>query len=221
MTRIVLVRHAETVWHAENRYAGLSDIALTPRGYEQAARLAGWAADAGLGAIWCSPLLRARETAAAAGRAAALEPWIDARLCELDYGRGEGLTRAQMRERFPGALDAFYADPVAHHLPDGEDPRCALRRALAALDALACEHPAGRVLVVTHSSLIRLVLCHYLGVPLSRYRRLFPLAHHVAITEVRLDGAHASLLQFNAMLASATAATGCLAKRAPHGAFRR
>ena len=67
MTRIVLARHGETAWHAENRYAGRSDVALTPRGHEQAELLAGWAARAGLSAIWCSPLGRAHETAAAAG----------------------------------------------------------------------------------------------------------------------------------------------------------
>ena len=44
MTDLVLVRHGETVWHAENRYAGVSDVALTPRGaIEQAGQLAAWA----------------------------------------------------------------------------------------------------------------------------------------------------------------------------------
>ena len=44
MTELVLVRHGETEWHADNRYAGRSDVALTPRGHEQAADLARWAA---------------------------------------------------------------------------------------------------------------------------------------------------------------------------------
>ena len=42
-TRVVLARHGETVWHADNRYAGgSSDIDLTERGREQADLLAGW-----------------------------------------------------------------------------------------------------------------------------------------------------------------------------------
>ncbi|NUT12685.1 MAG: histidine phosphatase family protein, partial [Nonomuraea sp.] len=54
MTDLVLVRHGETVWHAENRYAGTSDVDLTERGRDQAAMLAAWAAEAGLAAVWSS-----------------------------------------------------------------------------------------------------------------------------------------------------------------------
>jgi broad specificity phosphatase PhoE len=59
MTDVLLVRHGETVWHAENRYAGTTDVALTDHGREQARALGGWARDAGLSALWCSPLSRA------------------------------------------------------------------------------------------------------------------------------------------------------------------
>ncbi len=200
MSLVVLVRHGESVWHAENRYAGRSDVALTPRGREQAELLARWAARADLEAIWCSSLTRARETAAAAARASGLEPRVDARLVELDFGRGEGLTTAEMREEFPDALRRFHQDPVAHHLPEGEDPRRAVARAVACLEAVARAHPYGRVLVVAHTTLIRLTLCRLIGVPLGSYRRLFPSLRNVAITEIRLDGHGASLLQFNAPL---------------------
>ncbi|MBK6043561.1 histidine phosphatase family protein, partial [Streptomyces sp. MBT55] len=42
-TRLLLVRHGETEWHAENRYAGVTDVALTPRGVAQATDLRAWA----------------------------------------------------------------------------------------------------------------------------------------------------------------------------------
>ena len=200
MTRIVLVRHGETVWHAENRYAGRSDVALTPRGREQAERLAEWAAGAELEAIWCSSLSRARETAAAAAIASGLEPRVDARLCELHFGRGEGLTTAEMCQRFPQQLEAFHADPVAGHLPDGEDPRAAVARAVACLQDVTREHPHGRVLAVAHTTLIRLLLCHLLGVPIANYRKLFPFVRNVAITEIRVNDDETSLLQYNAPL---------------------
>lgn len=200
MTRIVLVRHGETVWHAENRYAGRSDVALTPRGREQAERLAEWAQSAELDAIWCSSLSRARDTAAAAAAASGLEPRVDGRLCELHFGRGEGLTTAEMRQQFPKQLEAFHADPVAGHLPGGEDPQAAVARAVACLHDIAREHPRGRVLVVAHTTLIRLVLCHLLGVPIANYRKLFPFVRNVAITEIRLSGVETSLLEYNAPL---------------------
>src|SRR5947209_7848035 len=101
MTNLVLSRHGETIWHSENRYAGCTDIPLSPRGYEQAERLARWASSAHLAAIWVSPLLRARETAQAAERATRLPAQVDPRLKELDFGQGEGLTRAEIERSFP------------------------------------------------------------------------------------------------------------------------
>ena len=201
--RLVLVRHGETVWHAENRYAGSSDVALTPRGREQAELLAAWAAGAGLSALWCSPQARARDTAAAVARATALEPRVDPRLRELDFGEGEGRTSAEMEQLWPERVAAFRADPVANHLPGGEDPRAAAERGVACLRQVALGHPGGRVLVVAHTTLLRLVLCRLLGLPLPEYRRVFPSVRNCGLTEVRLDGDAASLLQFNAALEGA------------------
>ncbi|MEV6041373.1 histidine phosphatase family protein [Nonomuraea sp. NPDC052116] len=198
MTDLVLVRHGETVWHAENRYAGISDIELTPRGHAQAVQLAEWAGQAGLAAVWASTLSRARITAASAADQAKVELRTDPRLRELDFGEGEGLTSAEMSARFPEARAAFESDPAAHPLPGGEDPSLAADRFVAALDDIAAAHPDGRVLVVAHTTAIRLTLCRLIGVPLGEYRRLFPRLDNCALTELRLrTGRRAAMLQYN------------------------
>jgi broad specificity phosphatase PhoE len=201
--RIVLVRHGETVWHAENRYAGSSDVALTRRGLEQAELLAARAKGAGLSALWCSPLARARDTAAAVARTTGLQPRVDARLRELDFGEGEGSTIAEMQRRFPDRVAAFRADPVASHLPGGEDPRAAAERGATCIRELALTHPGGRVLVVTHTTLLRLVLCQLLGLPLSEYRRVFPFVRNCGLTEIQLDRDVVSLLEYNVPIEAA------------------
>lgn len=197
MTDVVLVRHGETVWHAENRYAGSSDVALTPRGEEQARTLAAWARTAGLVAVWSSPLSRARRTAQGCAAVADLPLDVDARLRELDFGEGEGLTSAEMTSTFPEARAAFLTDPVAHHLPGGEDPVAAAQRFTDCLQDITGKHPDGRVLVVAHTTMIRLALCRLLGLPLPEYRRLFPSVRNCALTELRLRTGRAALLQFN------------------------
>ncbi|MEU7281157.1 histidine phosphatase family protein [Streptomyces sp. NPDC045431] len=205
MTDFILVRHGETEWHAENRYAGRTDVPLTELGHKQAATLAAWAAGQRLDAVLCSPLSRARLTAEPAATAVGLTPRVDERLYEVDFGRGDGLTRAEMAEEFPDALAAFLADPVAHHLPGGEDPAAAADRAIACLEEAARELPDGRVLVVAHSTLVRLVLCKLLGIPLARYRQVFPALENGALTELRLPpGGQASLLRLNAPAALGT-----------------
>ncbi|MFI0192470.1 histidine phosphatase family protein [Streptomyces sp. NPDC017082] len=197
MTDFVLVRHGETVWHAENRYAGRTDVPLTAHGRRQAAELGAWAAGQHLDAVLCSPLSRARLTAAPAATALGLTLRVDERLYEVDFGRGDGLTRAEMAEAFPEALAAFLADPVAHHLPGGEDPAAAAGRATGCLQETARALPDGRVLVVAHSTLLRLALCALLGIPLARYRRVFPVLGNGALTELRLRDGQASLLCLN------------------------
>ncbi len=200
MTDLFLVRHGETIWHAENRYAGASDVELSPRGFAQAERLAEWASSAGLAAVWSSPLSRAVATATPCAGAAGLPLEVDARLRELDFGDGEGRTSAEMRELFPEAFAAFRADPVAHHLPGGEDPIEAVERFAACLRDVAAAWPEGRVLVVAHTTMIRLALCHLFGAPLGEYRRLFPAVENCALTEIRMSGRGAALVRFNVPL---------------------
>jgi len=202
MTHLVLTRHGETVWQKENRYAGRTDIPLSPRGYEQAERLARWAASARLSAIWVSPLLRARSTAEPAERATRLAAHVDPRLQEINFGQAEGLTRAEIESLFPEAVAAFEADPVAHPLPGGESPRRAAERAVACFQEIARAHPDGRVLVVAHNTLIRLALCELMGIALSQYRVVFPSIMNGALVELRFNGRQASLLRFNVPLRS-------------------
>ncbi len=202
MSRIFLVRHGESEWHAENRFAGRTDVNLTPRGLEQAEQLARWAAGSGLTSIWSSPLCRARVTAEAASRATGLPLGIDQRLVELDFGRAEGLTAAEMWVAFPAERAAFEIDPIRNHLPGGEDPELAAARGIAALHEIAERRSHGRHLVVAHSTLFRLVLCRLLGVSLSQYRSLFPNVANGTLTELDLSPKRVSLHSFNVPLST-------------------
>jgi probable phosphoglycerate mutase len=51
--------------------------------------------------------------------------------------------------------------------------------------------------VVAHTTAIRITLCRLIGVPLGEYRRLFPRLDNCAITELRLRGDRAAMLQYN------------------------
>jgi probable phosphoglycerate mutase len=204
MSRLVLVRHGETIWHADNRYAGRSDVELTPRGLDQARDLAKWAATAGLSAVWSSPLSRARLTAQPAADAAQVPLHIDECLIEMDFGAGEGLTGQEIHERFPQARAAFLEDPVRNPLPGSENPARAARRGAQALQNIASISGEARVLVVAHNTLLRLVLCELLQIPLSRYRETFPELANGALTELHINGGSTSLLSLNLPLSGTT-----------------
>ena len=208
-TRVVLVRHGESEWHAENRYAGSSDVGMTDRGHAQAEDLATWARAVRPDAVWCSPQTRAHETATPSAAALGVAPVVDPRLRELDFGIAEGLTRDEMRERFPDDLERFVDDPVQGRFPGGEEPTDAITRFPACLADVAGRHPGGRVLVVTHSTTVRLALCSLLGIDPARYRDVMPGLGNCTLTELALQPhGRAALLTYNAPPLETVAAAG-------------
>ncbi|MDG4820542.1 histidine phosphatase family protein [Asanoa sp. WMMD1127] len=181
-TTVVLARHGRTAWHQPTRYTGRSDVPLDEVGAAQAARLGEWAGAQGFAALACSHLVRARQTAAAV---TGLTPVVDPRLRELDFGVAEGRTLAELREDDAAMVERFEADPVGGHFPGGEPPGEAAARGLAAVTELASAYAGGSVLVIAHSTLIRLVVCAVLGVPLGEYRRRLPVLEPTATTTLR------------------------------------
>jgi broad specificity phosphatase PhoE len=97
---LVLVRHGETEWSATGRHTSVTDVPLTDRGREAAARLRPRLAGFEFALVLASPRARARETAALAGLGERAE--VDEDLAEFAYGEYEGRTTADIREERPG-----------------------------------------------------------------------------------------------------------------------
>jgi broad specificity phosphatase PhoE len=203
--KLHIVRHGETVWHAENRYAGSSDIDLTDLGLEQAERLALWAPTAGLDAIYSSDLSRAIKTALPSTVACSLDLTVDPRFREVHFGLAEGMTSTEMRAEIPEPFQAFLDNPAESPLPEGESGLEAVNRALESLFDISTKTPHETVLIVAHSTLGRLLLCTLTGIPAQRYRHVLSEMRNGAITtleipEVETPDAlrgNASLLEFN------------------------
>ena len=199
-TELTLVRHGRTVWHAENRYAGVSDVPLDETGRAQAVALASWARHQSFDVLVCSPVPRAVATAAPVAAALGLDPEVVVGLREVDFGIAEGRTLAELRVSHPDAAAAFVADPVAHPFPGAEPPAAAAERAVDALRGVADRHRGRSVLVVAHNTLLRLALCAWLGIPLARYRAVLPRLDNAAATRLRVpvdDSVPPALLALN------------------------
>lgn len=199
--RLLLARHGQTVWHAENRYCGISDVALTDTGVRQAEALGEWAADQGaargIRAVASSPLSRARRTAEPAARALGLAPTVHEGLREADFGWGEGRTIAEMCAEDPEVVRAFQEDAARGAFPGSEAPSAIAARVCGALRELAAAHAGGTVLVVAHNTAFRIALCSLLGIPLGRYRLVLPRLDNAAVTGIELDGPRTALLSLN------------------------
>ena len=114
---LYLVRHGQTESSKRKAYSGRADVALTALGREQARQAAAQLADAGIDAVFTSPLSRARDTARAIADATGAPLTVDERLTEVDYDAFEGLDRAQASARCGAAFDAWRADPFGSRSP--------------------------------------------------------------------------------------------------------
>jgi broad specificity phosphatase PhoE len=165
---LLLVRHGETLWNAEGRWQGQTDVPLSDTGREQA-RLLGTR----LGRLWsagvlplpriaqASDLSRARETAAlileAAGQTLCVE------------------TSPALRERFFGSWEGKTANEVGfppgsgERAPDAEDYDSVYARMNQALESL-WEQDRASALVVGHGGSLRALLARAIGADASAIR---------------------------------------------------
>jgi broad specificity phosphatase PhoE len=150
VTTIILARHGETDWNREGRVQGHSDVPLNDVGRAQADALADALADERLDAVYASDLARAFETARIVAERQGLEVLPLPGLREKHFGTWEGLTDAEVFERFPHAVGGAWGD--------GETTDEMAERVVAALRHIAAEQQGGRVLVVTHGGPVRAVL---------------------------------------------------------------
>lgn len=196
-TRLYLVRHGVTQLTAEDRFAGDIGVELSEDGRRQAELLGERLRRENLAAAYCSPLSRTVETANIIATLCDVTPIAMDGLREIRHGRWEGLTRAEVEERFGDEYTAWQEDPFTFAPVGGESGVEVLARALPALRAIVTKHPGQRVLVVSHKATIRLLLSSVLGIDARGYRdRLDQAPACLNVLDFR-DPVHARLMLFN------------------------
>lgn len=196
-TRVYLVRHGATQLTAENRFSGAVGVELSDEGRWQAARLGERLQNEGVTAIYSSPLSRTMDTARIIAGASAHSIETRDGLREISHGRWEGLTRAEVEERFIGEYDSWEADPFTFAPEGGESGVAVLARALPVMREIVTKHPGERVLIVSHKATIRLLLSSLLGIDARGYRdRLDQAPACVNVLDFK-DPVRARLMLFN------------------------
>jgi probable phosphoglycerate mutase len=154
LTRLTAVRHGETAWNVDTRIQGQLDIGLNERGRWQAQRLAAALAGEPIDAVYASDLERAQQTAQAVASAAGLQVRPDAALRERGFGEFEGLTFAEIKQRFPDDARRWRQRDVGFGPLGGETLASFYQRAVAGVAAIAARHRGHHVVVVTHGGVL-------------------------------------------------------------------
>jgi broad specificity phosphatase PhoE/ribonuclease HI len=188
-TRLILVRHGETPMTKQGRYSGRGDVPLTDEGSAQAmaagGRVAGISRD--VTAVLTSPLRRCVQTAELiAAQVGGLPVTVVDDLIECDFGEWEGLTFAEVKERWPDEMAAWLASADVAP-PGGESFRTVSTRVRGAVATAIEAYGGGVVVLVSHVTPIKLVLQDALAATDVFLHRLYLDAAGVSTMDVWPD----------------------------------
>lgn len=169
--KILLLRHgAIETGSDEKRFIGQTDLPLSDVGRQQARYWKACLAGVALAPILTSDLSRCQETARilAAGDRDIIPV---AGLREIDLGRWDGALVGEVERRWPDAYRQRGLDMAGFRPPDGESFLDLRQRVVPAFEA-AIDRPGKNMLIVTHAGVIRMLLCHILGIPVENLFRI-------------------------------------------------
>lgn len=196
MTTFILVRHGEVDGIDPPTFRGRIVLQLTAKGAKQATLArevirARWAIEA----IYCSPLTRCVRTADIINEAFQLNTVPHQGLTDIDYGAWTNLPVDKVWKRWPHEASVWKTAPHTCRIPGGESLQDVAARAIDALTTVLHAHPRGTVAIVTHDSVLRVLLCHVMGLPLSSYWLFDPAP--CGISEVAYTENHFTIHSIN------------------------
>ncbi len=202
-TRLVLVRHGETIANREYRYIGARDDPLSEYGQAQALQLAEALAALPVAAVYSSPLQRAYNTALPIAARHGLEVQTLDDLRESNFGTWEGLSHAEVVARSPEDAQQLHTweQNASVAPPGGESFEAMQERVCAVVERLVQAHPDQTIVLVSHVGPIKVLLCAALGAPFSSALRIFLDPATISVVDwrqagyaiVRLVNSHAHL----------------------------
>lgn len=174
------------------------DPPLSEHGRTTAQKLSERLAAEQIDSIWCSGKIRALQTAAAISlNHFEKVPSQVSALNEINHGCWEGKTKDEVIKQWPDDYAAWEKDPFLFAPPNAEPAISVVARAIPQMDYIVSQNFGKTAVVVSHKATIRLILCHYLGIPYARYRDCFELDRVSLSCLVFKDLKSAKLTLFN------------------------
>ena len=198
---LVIVRHSISVSNSADLISGQSnDVSLSDKGIEYAQKVRQAYDWDRFDAVYVSPLLRTRQTAAILTNHRA-DIQLDPRLMEMDFGDWDGTSADPIRVAHPDAFDysGMFNGNYSKYAPNAESYPDLIRRSNAFLKDIEAKHPKDSVLVVAHGLTIRAL---FAAATLSDVYN-FTAVYNVAFNEMHLDhkdNFRARIMHFNERL---------------------
>ena len=194
--KAILVRHGQTDVNLEATVFSTRDPELNLAGRAQVHILADWLNRWPLAKVVSSPLKRAEETARIIALDQGVEVTLESDLRELDCGEAEGLTREELKEKFPGLVEEWLVRPASARWPRGETLKEASDRVIGVLTRYARKYPEDAVCFVGHGIAFKGAVAELLGIGSDHFRVLSLDEASVSILEFYGDTVKLELLNF-------------------------
>ncbi|NLP43015.1 MAG: alpha-ribazole phosphatase [Peptococcaceae bacterium] len=186
--KIFLIRHAEPVLPEKKIYLGQLDLPLSPRGIQQAEKLAKGLQNERLSQIFCSDLLRAEQTAQILALSQRLEISRCSELREINLGKWEGKSFDEIRTYYPEEYAHRGTNIVSYRPPGGESFADLKERVWPYINE-CLDRATGNIAIVSHRGVIQVILCSLANLPLDQ---LFTFPQNYACVNI-LEKEHSRL----------------------------
>lgn len=180
VTTLYLIRHGETEGAEKRRYKGTIDVPLSENGAAQMEEVAVGlirimnreSVRACLKAVYTTDLGRAVKSAEIIGRPHSLEPIVVPSLRERDFGVWEGMSFDEISEKYPDEFCKWAKNPLKFSPVKGESTLEVKERVISSIELILENHYGEYIAIVAHGGVNRVILCHFLGIPLEHIFRI-------------------------------------------------
>jgi len=201
-TTVVLVRHGVTPHTLEKRFSGglaSANPGLSDEGRDQIRAVADWLGPLAdrVDAVVASPVRRTLESAEILAESLGRPIEVEAGFAEMEFGVWDGMTFAEVGERYPGELKSWLGS-VDNAPEGGESFKTVQERVLAGLARLREAHAGKTVVVVSHVTPIKTLVANAVDAPLEAVFRMELTPASVTVLSYYDDG-RASMRMYNAL----------------------
>lgn len=155
VTKLIIVRHCQSMGNIEKRFQGQCDAPISPAGEKQLELLGLRFRNEKLDAVYSSPLSRAYRTAQAVAKYHDLPIQIADGLIEIDVGDMENLHLTEIAKAFPEVARNWDESPDLCEFPHGETMRQVYHRVNKAIDEIIAQNQGKTVFIASHGGVIR------------------------------------------------------------------
>lgn len=186
-TRILLIRHAQSIANENGMFGGITDYPLSKSGQAQANSLAKKLEKYEIKKIYSSPLKRAIQTISPSAKFFNKEILIDDNLIEMNVGTWENQLRDELRKKYPETNK--YIDETEYYtgMEGQEDTAHVADRMFKAVTKIAKENKGKTIVIVSHYVAINAFLCKIMNIPFEQTKLKIGGIKNTGITEIECD----------------------------------